>query len=921
MYGVRAASGQSVSGAQAKIAAKYGISPAEAGSLLDEFGAPRHNPRKRSTRNSVRRNSVRNAPRDNPSTEALRALRELDEAGLLSEAVPGEMWRDYGQRASSATQIRDLRKRVSTLDDALDAHFVTLGGEAGFIERTPELAFAGREAAYQRALRDWEAQGQNLPAWEDVPENLRNAVDELAELLPEKAVAAQRLQIQRQLAAKGGSEKPKKPRRKKTRENMGVEALAVARPNPAGATRNAPRRNNMARKRKRNSAVRPNPISNYAMDEYIKDKTGFARNKLGTVGELTEGQAAYLARLAKSTTADMSKPKTLSPDAVKQFTANWKAQAKKAKKPVPTAEVLKARIAKMERPYLTKAGKARLLRGDIGFADLPDYVQEKYSLGVGLAPHRGRRLQEIVPGSPRTSRVAVGDTVTKARAEKILRELKAVKERLQASGKGKAGGRPANPELAAKYLKLAEQAEALGLSGKAQRNQAARLEKAVAGSGKIIQKNKRALGGLSKKISALERIIKKDTGSKLSSAERRAIAGVKDLSARIAKVESKVKNAAVREAQIADLRARANPAGGMLAGLDLPWAHLQAAPGQSALQHYGVNIAGGFVGGFVGGSIVSNFVAGMLPNLRVGPLHGGAIASGLVLAYGLAKGVGPLDRLPPAARAWAAAGAVSAGFAQQAVASYLTRLPLVGPMIGRGLAVGRGGGAAAGIGDLYDDAFNPMTYQDGGGMPEMSEFYSAPVDGTDAYIQVSEPGMDAYIQVNDGLGEFYAAPVDGMDAYIQTGPGNFAQPSVDGMGTFYSAPVDGLEGVDGLAGEEYLDTADIVSELGYGMAGGLQWSKVRLEKAQALKSKYGTAAQIHRCSSPGFAIVGLPSGNGGLSQGVPITRSVPSAQPVSMEVPAQFPVMPASQAPTIQAQQRGVFSEGVFGGTAPHVFA
>ncbi len=360
----------------------------------------------------------------------------------------------------------------------------------------------------------------------------------------------------------------------------------------------------------------------------------------------------------------------------------------------------------------------------------------------------------------------------------------------------------------------------------------------------------------------------------------------------------------------------------MFSGLALPWEHLTAPKGQE-LRYYGVEVAGGFVGGFMAGSVVANMGAGIIGRAGA-PAWVGAYVPAAVTALVFAKGWGPLGNLPVGARAWAAGGALAAGVLQRQIAEQLVKLPLVGPLLGKALNMG------GGTGDLYDDAFNPMVYANEGAT---GEFYAAPVDayiqvddgmdeGTDAYIQVDDGmggGTDAYIQVDDNLGEFYAAPTDGVGEYVQTGPGNFEQPSVDG---FYQPSVDGLESVDGMAGEEELDAADVQGNLGHGFwSSNLRWGKFRMEKAQALKAKYGAAAKIYRCDQPGYAIVGIPRGGDNVSRGVPISRSVPPQQPVSMHVPAQFPVMPASQAPSIRAQQKGVFSEGVFGGSSPHAFS
>ena len=990
MYAMRAANGKSAVGAQQKIARKFGVSLAQAGALLDEYGAPRENARRprpvrteeekaarrsqsakrtaaarkmqkrftdtpvnelrdlyesaRASRRLVRgggtrrgaaslrlvkameyelRRREREGLRDNPSAAALRALSELEEAGVLSTAVPGEMWRDYGQRYTKARQITDLRAQVAGLDEALDAHLVDMGGEDGFIERVPELAFTARQAQYDTAMTQYgvAVEGVDVIAWADVPEKTRNAVEGLAGILPAKVLEAQKIAVRRALSAL--PEKPKKPRRrrkKKTDEESrdnGVEALAVARPNPAGATRSTSRRANMARK---NAAVRPNPVSSRRLESLI------AAGNAGVQGALTEPEKHYLNRLVKNAKKRAKKAGRTGVDGWKRREANEEAADNMAAGGMGEAVVAAVRKG----GQLTKAGKAAVL---LGLTSMNATDKAKYPLGLAVIRRAKRTVTNVVKSTGEARAPRVADAATKARAEKILVELKKVREEVRKAGLRKPKGRSPDAAAAAKLNKAAEQLEAIGLPFKHYLKRAEKAAAGAAGKGKERQHNKGALKQINKRINALERLKKRPTGEALTKGERKAIAKVNNLDKRLAKVE-KSKRASTRMWRAADLRARANP--GYLDGLALPWEHVAGD-----LRHYGVNVVGGFLGGFVGGSIVSNLVAGLAPNFRLGPLHAGAIASGALLAYGLAKGVGPLDKLPPATRAWAAAGAVGAGFAQQWVGDYLTGLPVVGPMIGKALALGSGGGGGGdeAIGDLYDDAFNPMAYQDEGAV---GEFYSAPLDGTDAYIQVQEPGMDAYIQVQEpGLGEFYAAPVDGvdgMDAYIQTGPGSFSQPSVDGVGEFYAAPVDGLEAVDGvgefyaapvdgleavdgLAGEEYLDSADIVSELGHGMHGGLNWTKVRIEKANALKARHGDNVKIYRCNKPGFAIVGLPDSSYGTEAGVPITRSVPPRQPVSMHVPAQFPVMPASQSATIQAQQKGVFGAPIFGGNSEHVFS
>jgi hypothetical protein len=912
--------------------------------------------------------------RDNPSAEALRALRELEEGGVLAGGRLGALGGAVRGRGKAKKQIKDLRQEIARLERKMDTEIGRLGGEAAFLARAgtaAEWAGTGRYeqklASYKRRLAAHEA---TLPAYEDVDETAKAAIARAVELglLTPAQERAMREKARGKTAKGTAPQKPRKPR-SRTRKNPGVTALAVARPNPA------PRRNTEEKKMARRSG---RGRRNLSQAQLAAGFGGKAAQHRALRSNITEGRLATKVQKGQAWSTVKSIPKTYKT----QLMATIRRALKRKK--IATAdkshEELLAIVAKNPKgvlyraipknykdlpgkmPAFWEAVEAKEKAGETG-ADTGAPLSAAGKAAVVLGVHDSGDAHALV-GRVRPEKVTEDKyevvNLDEGRLQNAERQLAKYRKELTTQKRRVETISVRTKEQMAEVRAAAEGMVRVGLM----------TEKAA--EAKIAQakkpKTRRSPGmgparakKLETKVEMLDAVIKKGLGAPLTAREARL---VRSYGARLdpdtglrtysdAQKEAGFAGAAAAKAAKA-AKARANRSNGWFGNMDyaLPWENLQTPRGQSALTHYGVNVAGGAVGGFVAGTVVSNAAIRMWPGTIGNALGRWGVPLGGALA--LASGRLGTGRLPPALRAWGATGLVASAVAQAQVTKLLTGNWFGGALFRRLLTPGVGSAAAAaarvdvegaaGFGDLYDEAFDPGLYvQEGATMPGAhaptlvdglgQPFYAAPVDGMDAYIEVgdhpgnfAQPGMDAYIEVDEGGG------LDGTDAYIEVDElGEFYAAPVDGLGDddeFYAAPVDGLGDDDEYLedGEDTLDAADLHQ---LGLAGmwsdDYRWGRVRVGKAKSLRAKYGPAMKIYRCHKRGYAIVGLPhnreSGSGG-QPGVPISRSVPARQPITMRVPTRHPIPEAfDSAPTLRAQQKGVFSEGVFGQGSPHAFS
>ena len=904
--------------------------------------------------NATRRNSAADPygawARPNPSKQALSAMRQLEEAGILDPSLAG----NYRRRKQSRKGIKVLTERIGQIDAKLDEALAAAGGEEAFVARLPAGLSMQQQAQYARDLAAYEtaAAAATLIPWEDVPAALREPIESLE---AQGYAVPPKLKTDMRRLASGLPEKPRAPRKRKNpsnrknsgaRSNPGVRSLAVALPNPAGHDAPAPNSKEI-RMARRNA--RANPVTkNRLADLLRKVPPGAADKATLTTSDQNGLKRVIVGQLKRAgvpglkydiSLADLQA--TVATNAAKLVRAGREASAAQsaALARLKDAAETKKKIPPAEREKLIRKvnGYARMLEGQETGGQLNKGGKAAVLLGWMDSPNeyavvRRPKIERVVESklAPPRAKTSNDDTIARAKIARLEERLKATRSEAKTFTKAQV----AQVLGHVKALQAQVKSDGGQFSDKKVTAMVKQLTKARAGRGGV---RPATAAKLRARITALEGIIAADeiTGRQRSLlregpprkpataaqiAERTVKGQVTkalktgDVAAARAAIAGSSASQAVKDAQLA--RIRSNPGLG-LGSLDLPWNHLMAPAGQGALAHYGGNVVGGALAGFVGGTVLSNVSGRLLGGM--GPIGGYLGRWGVPLGTAWALSAGKLGtaRLPAGFRAWAAGGVVLSAVAQNYVSKMLTGNWFGGPLFRRVL------GAGSGTGDLYDQAFDPGLYEDDG---LMDGFYQPSMDGTGAYIQVDD-GMDAYIQVDDGglgdTGEFYSAATD---AYIQVD---------DGMGEFYEAPVDGfyepsLDGAEMLDDdEEELDHADLHAEgLGDWFDASKRWGRFKLGKAQVLKRKYGPAATVLQGGRRGYAVVGIPnegspaaggarSGGGG---GVPVIQHIGPRQAISTKVGPRNAVQPYAKSPVAKLQQGGVFAEPAFGPPGRNAF-